>query len=339
MTETIYEPIMPINIDSTMRSCFVSCPQKFYLEFVLGLRPTELSIHLHAGACFANAIERMGIATHVENHDFQKALNLTLAGFFQDWGDVEAPERGSGSNKTKDRVWEAIEDYFFKYPPLTDHVQPHFITGKPSYEFTFAIPLEPALNFGEVPALSEIERYRRGDGTIPKGFPRHPSGDPYYYCGRVDRLGEWGTKTVIQDEKTTGSIGSSWAEQWDLRAQFMGYIWAMQQHGINVDTVVVRGVGILKTKITQVEAFRTFAKWEIERWYEQLRRDIWRMHRCWEETYFDYNLAESCSSYGGCSFQKLCTSNNPENWYSHYAVKRWNPLYKNPTEEKKLVAA
>lgn len=318
---------LPIHIDSTMRSCYVGCAQKFYREFCLGLRPVAQSIDLHAGGCFANAIERVGRAVHGAGHSNEKALEYAHAGFLQDWGDFEIEK---DTPKTLDRTWGAVEDYFDHYGVKTDHIQPHLIEGEPSYEFTFAIPLEPAVE-------PDIRGYDAR--AYENAFPSHPSGEPFFYSGRFDRLGEYSTKTIIQDEKTTTSIGAKWAEQWDLRGQFLGYIWAGQHHGIRVDTVAIRGVGILKTKYTQVEAIKTFADWEVQRWHEQLRRDLWAIRRCWDQGYFDYDLADACNSYGGCPFRLLCTSRTPDQWLDKYVVRRWNPLFKNPIADEPLLAA
>jgi len=314
-------PLLPIHIDSTMISCFRSCPQKFYNEFVLGLRPASLSIDLHAGACFASAIEDVGKNVHIHHLDLPTALLRAHGRFLDNWGDFTSMK---DTPKTRENVWEAVEDYFRVYSPLTDHVQPYFVEGKPTFEFTFAIPLEPAVHPQEVYAITMKTRGAR--------FPRHPSGDPFIYCGKFDLLGSWHGKPVVRDEKTTKSISFNWAEQWDLRSQFIGYTWACQQEGIPVDTAVIRGVGILKTKIHQVEATKTYSDVMRARWLEQLRRDLWRIRRAWDEGYWDFNLAEACVAYGGCPFRDLCASPEPSRWHSNFKVERWNPLLKQPID-------
>lgn len=299
---------LPLHIDSTMLSCARSCLQKFKDEFCLGLRPATLSIDLHAGACFASAIENVGRLVWQDGLPLETAKLRAFALFMDQWGDF-VPLKDTP--KSRERVWEAIDQYFLQWPPASDHVQPYMLDGKPSFEFTFGIPLQPA-----------------------DGWPEHPSGQPFVYCGRFDLLGQIGSKLCVRDEKTTTSIGNSWSEQWTLRGQFLGYLWACQQSGLTIDTVVVRGVGILKTKITLVEAIKTYPQSRIALWLEQTRRDLWRIRRAWDENYWDYNLADACTSYGGCSFRDLCASDNPERWYDSFTVRRWNPLIKNPIEEK-----
>lgn len=307
-TDPSAKPDLPLYVDSTMLSAFKQCPQKFYTEFVLGLRPVGLSIDLHAGACFASAMENTYRGIYQEGLTFEAAKLRAFGLYLDQWGDFPMPAKDTPKNR--ERVWEAVEEYFRQWPPASDPVQPFHLAGAPSYEFTFGIPLS-----GE-------------------GWPRHPSGSPFIYSGRFDMLGTWGPKLVVRDEKTTTSIGAAWADQWDLRSQFMGYVWACQQSGLTIDTVCVRGIGILKTKISLAEAFKTFPSFKVERWLEQIRRDLWRLRRCWDEGYWDYNFADACSAYGGCAFRDLCGSLDPEPWRSQYVVRRWNPIQKNPIAEE-----
>jgi hypothetical protein len=339
-------PPLPTYIDSTMRSCFVSCPQKYFREFVEGYRPPGISVDLHAGACFAGALEEIYKQVHGNKRPLEEALLIAQARFFQEWGAFEIPE-WKKTAKTPDRMWEAIvgdgtekgKGYFEQYSPLTDHVQPYFdVNGKPTFEYTFAIPLEPACQPEEL-RTSEHEA-SMDEGMLPmtmpeRFFPLHPNGSPFLYTGRFDMLGSYLGKPVVRDEKTTGgSIGANWADQWDLRSQFMGYVWACQQLGLDLDTVVVRGIAIQKTQIVHAEAIKTYSKFMIDRWYEQLRRDLWRLRRSYDEKYFDFNLADACTSYGNCIFQRVCQSSTPENWLGEFEIRHWNPLDKNPAREK-----
>ncbi len=307
---------LPTHIDSTMMTCFRSCPQKYYREFVQGLRPAGVSIDLHAGACFASALEETRRQVWLHSKPLADALIIAQARFFQEWGDVEAPE-WKRTAKTKDRVWEAVESYFAHYSPLTDHVRPYVAAdGSPTLEYTFAIPLEPTSGLN--------------DG---RSFPPHPSGDPFLYCGRFDMVGEYQSRPVVCDEKTTGSsIGKNWAYQWDLRSQFIGYVWACQQDGNfpDLDTVIVRGIAIQKEQIVHVEAIKLYSNTLISRWHNQLRRDLWRLVRCHEVGYFDFNLGDACTSYGACVFMAACASAQPDTWLQDFEVRHWNPLDKNP---------
>jgi hypothetical protein len=117
----------------------------------------------------------------------------------------------------------------------------------------------------------------------------------------------------------------------------MGYVWACQQSGLDLDTVVVRGIAIQMTQIVHAEAIKVYSQHLVEKWYEQLRRDMWRLRKCWDEGYFDYNLGDSCTSYGQCQFLNACASPNPENWFTEFEVRHWNPTHKNPAPTKEVV--
>lgn len=327
-------PQLPLHIDSTMMTCFRSCPRKYWNEFVLGLRPPGISIDLHAGAAFAHAIEVTYRGVWELNLPLDLALERANADFALYWGDFEIPEF-KRTAKTFDRMWEAVLSYFAEYPPSTDHVQPYIAAdGKATFEYTFAIPLEPVV---PVDVLHESNDDRPGeyfhDG---KYFPLHPSGSPFLYSGRFDLLGSLNGRPVVRDEKTTGKgIGANWSDQWRLRSQFIGYTWACQQGGLDVDTVVVRGIAIQMKEIKHGEAVKTYTDSMRAKWLEQLRRDLWRLRRMYDESYFDYNLGDACTAYGNCIFMDACEAppEHEASWLGNFVVRHWSPLTKNPIAE------
>lgn len=319
--------ILPPFVDSTMMTCFRSCPEKFRLEFIYGLRTGGISIDLHAGGCFALALEECYRGIWESNLPLPKALERAQGAFAVAWGDFEIPEYKKTA-KTYDRVWAAVEAYFEKFPPHTDHTKPYFVNGKPTFEFTFSIPLEPVADHDDM-------SWGRPYDPANKSFPLHPiTNEPWMYCGRFDMLGEYMGRPVVRDEKTTGrSISTGWAEQWNLRSQFMGYVWACQQSGLDLDSVVIRGIAIQKTQTPIEEAIKVFPRHKIARWHEQLRRDLWRIRRAWDEGYFDFNFGDACTAYGSCMFMDVCGAAEREPWMNQFTVNRWNPLLKNPIQE------
>ena len=302
----LHEPQLPSYIDSTMMSCFRSCRRKFYNEFILGLRPQAVSIDLHAGGAFSTALENFYREFFTGSGSFEKAKMAAFVAFNKYWGDMDAPHN---SPKTKDNMWLAVEVYLREYPPASDHVQPYFVEGYPTFEFSFAIPLE-----GE-------------------GWPTHPvTGDPFLYAGRYDMLGTYHGAPCFRDEKTTKAAGPTWAEQWDLRSQFIGYKWASIVSGIPIKWAVIRGIVIQKTSIRTLEAIKDYPEHLLARWREQLKHDLNALVNCWQTQYWDYNLADACTSYGGCMFKNSCLSATPEAWLEGMTIRRWNPLAKDPIE-------
>lgn len=300
-----FTPLLPTYIDSTMLATGRACWQKFYLEFVRGLRPTLKSIDLHAGGCFALALE-----TIYREFNAGTALDSAVAKanflFHKSWPDSVIPPKGN--QKTRGRMWDAVEAYLREWPPITDHVQPYFIEGQATYECTFSIPLDLA--------------------TTGLDFPLHPeSGEPWRYVGKFDMLGQLSSgRPCIRDEKTTKSFAYNWEDQWDLRSQFIGYVWACQKLGISLDTVVVRGICILLSEIKFKEAVKQYSPYVVQLWLHQLYRDVHRINAMWSQGFFDYNLGDACTSYGGCLYKLMCSSSQPESWLLNFREDRWDPL-------------
>lgn len=317
-------PMFPQTIDSTILGTFRSCPQKAYRTYLQHWKPSSESVHLVAGGAFAKGVEvarrafwegkaeqaqisysaegkRSVVWTSQEiaKGNADDALALGTAALIATYGDYDAPPE---SPKSLERVAGALEFYFDQWPMGEEgDVIPIILPdGRSGIEFSFAEPLDVF----------------------------HPiSGDPILYTGRSDLIGKLGDTLVVADEKTTSALGASWLEQWDMRSQFTGYIWAGHRIGLDIKAAVVRGVSILKTKYGNAQVMTNRQSFEINRWYDQVNRDVERMIRNWKEGYWDYNLDHACNEYGKCSLQSVCKSESPESWLPVYFHRRvWDPL-------------
>lgn len=291
-------PPFPSVIDSTLRASFVSCPQKFFLEYVSHWKPKTPSVHLHAGGAFAKALEVARIAFFKDRRPADEAVALGLQALLETYGSFECPP---DSAKSCERMLGALAYYFDQYGLETDNATPIELPGGATgVEFSFAEPIDVL----------------------------HPeTGDPILYCGRMDQIVNYAGGVFGEDDKTTSSLGASWSQQWDLRSQFTGYTWACQRAGIPLQGFLVRGIAILKTKFDTQQALTYRPAWMIERWYNQLNRDVRRMIECWKEGYWDYNLDGACTEYGGCTFRKVCLAQNPKAWLeTDFERREWSPL-------------
>ena len=315
--------VFPSVIDSTIVAAFTACPLKAYREYFLRLGSPTPSIHLHAGGAVARAIEVTRRCRWEEELSFEDSLERAFVAFTEFWGDVETPDFGTGANKTFERCWQAVEYYFEQYPIDTDPIRPYiFPDGKTGIEFTFSIPL-PITN--------------------------PDTGDPIIYAGRADLLGYYRDASAIIDEKTTTSLGATWPDQWKLRGQFFGYIWAARQSGIHATTGLVRGIAILKTKFNHMQVPLIYKDFMIDRWYQSMITKVNHMTELYKytkehpevppETIWTMSFGSACSEYSGCMFRDLCTSPKPTRWYSDYAIRQWNPLEKNPAEVEHVEVA
>jgi hypothetical protein len=72
----------------------------------------------------------------------------------------------------------------------------------------------------------------------------------------------------------------------------------------------------------------------IDRWYEQMLRDVQNFIRQWESGVYDYNLDHSCNEYSGCVFRSICLTepSSQQQWLDTGFVKRrWDPLTRTET--------
>lgn len=318
-------PMFPHTIDSTMLAAFRSCPQKMFRSYVQHWKPTSESVHLVAGGAFAKGLEvarraffegmaSVPTVTYPAENDFKRkvkwedhpcepmnndlATSCGLRALMAHYGDFDCPPE---SAKSLERTAGALEFYFERYPLGQDGMLPITLpNGQSGIEFSFANPLEFA----------------------------HPiSGDPILYTGRADLVCHFADAQWILDDKTTSSLGASWANQWELRSQFTGYNWSARQQGLETAGCLVRGVSILKTKYDtqQVMTYRT--DFEIDRWYKQVLRDLTRMEQCWNDGWWDFALDTACTEYGGCSLTRICKSQSPDDYLPLYFHQRvWDPL-------------
>jgi hypothetical protein len=297
------KPELPIAIDSTMLTTFRACHQKFYDEFVLGLRPGRTSIHLHAGGAIAAGIEEVRRRVYNEKLPVEKALQHGYVAFATYWGDYQAPE---DSYKTFFNCFRSICSYFERWDPYNDHIRPYNFGRGGTFEFSFAMPTKVL----------------------------HPSGQPFLFCGRIDMLGEYLGKPCILDEKTMKSMSSSFAFQWAMRGQFIGYCKAVTQAlNIKVDTAVIRGTALLKEEIKHIEAIQQYPDHLIARWERELDATLRQIVECWQTEHWDYNFGDTCTAWGQCPYTILCTARDPTPWYSDFTVRRWNPVLRDPTTD------
>ena len=291
-------PMFVHTVDSTILSAFRSCPQKFFRQYVQHWKSKSTSVHLIAGGAFASGVEAARDAFYVQGLDAESSEAAGLVALIQHYGDFECPP---DSAKSLERMCGALEFYFQQYPLGADGANPITLpSGRRGIEFSFAEPL---------PILHPV------------------TGHPILYTGRSDMVAERAGGIYVYDEKTTSSLGMSWARQWEMRSQFTGYIWALRQQGIKATGAIVRGVSILKTKYDTMEISTDRSNYELQRWQDQTVRDIQSMIRMWEEGHWDYNLDGACTEYGGCTFVPVCKSSTPDSWLPvNFVQKVWCPL-------------
>lgn len=296
-------PPFPEVLDSTTMAAFKSCPQKANLEYLQHWKLRDQSVHLHAGAAYATGMETARRAFYIEGQSAENSVALGIGALLKAYGDFQCP---SDSAKSAERTAGALEYYFSCYRLGEDKAVPLALPGgKTGIEFNFLEPI---------------------DLTHPE------TGNPLLYSGRMDMMCEYEGMKLGEDDKTASQLGASWPRQWDLRSQFTGYVWGAGRAGIKLDGFLVRGVSILKTKYDTLQAITYRPQWMIDRWYEQLLRDVQRMMQSWESGYFDFNLDHACAEYGGCPFRSVCQMRDPAPLLAQqFERRRWDPVARTET--------
>lgn len=290
------QPSFPLWVDNSALSAFRSCERKAFWEHIRSIQPMPASIHLHAGGAFARGLEVARRRFYIQHESLDASIHAGLIALITAYGDFPCPEKES---KTWDRMAGALIYYFDQWPMDTDAIQPIILGKAAAIEFSFAIPLNIA----------------------------HPeTGEPILYTGRADMIGSFRDSVFCVDEKTTKHLGANWAEQWQLRSQFIGYTWAAREYGHRVAGTIVRGVSILKTLYNHAEAIVYHNDYLISEWHKLTLTTIRRMIECWQNGEWQFNFAEACSAYSGCPFVRLCSSPEPERWMQYYTDRNWDPL-------------
>ena len=295
----------PDALDNTILNEFRSCPvaaRRTYLEHWKSKQP---NVHLHAGAAFARGLEVARRAFFDGSSSQDRAMEQGLLALLEAYGDFDCP---SDSAKSRERMAQAFEYYLSGEWSLDrDTARPAVMpSGRHAIEFSFAEPL-------------------------PVNHPT--TGHPILYTGRADQIVRLNNGLWVEDDKTASALGAKWSNQWEMRSQFTGYVWAGRQHGWSVDGVLVRAVAILKTEFKRAQHITYRPEWEVNRWLAQTVRDVERMVASWRSGDWDYNMGESCAAYGGCEYLSMCKRPNPGEWMDAFFEKRkWNPLTREETK-------
>jgi hypothetical protein len=259
-------------------------------------------VDLHFGACFAKGIEVARLWYFgPEPVSPQVAIQIGIDAAVNEYGTFQCP---ASSYKTVSRLVGALRYYWEQWPLGADGLTP--IADGIECRFDIALPIV------------------------------HPdSGKPLRYAGRYDMLAENRNKRLyVVDEKTASRLGDKWGMKWDLDSQTTGYIWSVRHSLGEAQREVmaqIRAVSILKYDYGHAEVDVLRSTWMVERWYEQMLRDVRRMVHAYEVDEWDMALHEnSCASFARpCEFSQLCCNPSPERIIADgvsYREEVWNPL-------------
>ncbi len=295
----------PRVVSSTSLATLKLCQRKWNWSIIHGYSPkSSLSVDLHAGKCWASALEVTRNAYYRDGLLPDEAISLGLIKLNSEYGDFECPAK---SPKSASRLSDAFIYYFTAFHLETDAVRPYLGSLGPMVEFSFTLPL---------PVL-------------------HPTtNEPILYSGRADMIGEFANGLYIFDDKTTTSLGNSWASKWNLRSQFSSYCWAAREYGIPVTGAIVRGISILKTTFDHAQVITQRPPYLVDEWLQSTTYHLNQAIDSWRKDYFPPNFDDACTSYGVCPFETPCSAPSPTPWLeSMFHIRHWNPITREMTDE------
>lgn len=279
--------MIPTTFDNSMLTAFRQCERLFYNRYIMGYRESE-NVNLHAGKCHAAALEAARWAFYRDGASEEEAFEIGAKRLVEEWGD---PMKFADEVKNLRRMLEVFEAYMVEYPLSETEIAR--VDGMPLVETHFDYP------FGQ-----------------------------YRYCGTPDAVIEYGGGLWLVDEKTTGStLNGQWAAQWKRHGQFSGYAWGLKEHGIQIDGVLVRGIGIQKTQTRFLEVATPRPQWMIDEWEREATRTIDAITNRCNTAYWGCSIGDACTKFGReCDFLPQCCSPAPD--YSKFKVGKWYPMYR-----------
>lgn len=294
----------PPVLDASIITQFKACPRQMWFNHIRRVQRPVMSVHLVAGNAFAMAVERARRLWYEQ--DERDPLRIRTEALRTLWQNYPEGVPIETRHKAKSPVVlaEGLIRYLDHFDFVDDNIRPVVLpSGRAGIEFTFAVPL-------------------------PIKNPQ--TGDPILYGGRLDMLAETvGTKTIwASDDKTTGLYGPNWSNDWNMRYQFLGYMWGCAEYGVPVAGMLVRGLHLTLSEMRVINDTKLFPRFKVERWHEQMLRDVQDIVRAWETNVWGYDFSSACTSYGGCQFVAACDHPDHEQAIinERYVPNEWTPL-------------
>lgn len=298
-------PGLQIAWDSTSLGLLKTCPRKYQLSLLDGWQtkggalPLTFGIHYHKALEIYDKAKALG-ASHEEAVKDAVRTALTISGI-----------------RTPDDVWQAW---------LTDCTKRN--------RFTLVRALVWYLEqFKDDPAKTVI--LADGRPAVELSFKlelplESPEDGAYLLCGHLDRVVEYGDNTWVMDRKTTGqTISEYYFKQYNPDNQMSLYTFAANiilprsASGVIIDAIQL-AVGFNRFQRSMINRTQGV----LEEWYKDLEYWIRMAEQFAINGYWPMNDT-SCSKYGGCHFQEICSKDpGVREMYlkSDFVKREWDPL-------------
>lgn len=295
-------PGLQLAMDSTSMGTFKECPRKYQLSIIYGWRPRKLSVHLTFGLHYHKALEAYDHAKAAGMAHPQALLAAVKIAMIITWDkETSRPWISDDAYKNRLTLIRSVVWYLdqFANDPLKTVI---LANGKPAVELSFRF---------ELPYTAK-------------------NGQPFLWCGHLDRLVEFQDEFFGLDRKTTkAQISPDFFAKFSPDNQMSGYsyagrvVWNTPVKGMIIDAaqVLVSGTRFKRGFAPRDEA-------QLNEWAGDLGFWLAQAQQCAVNGYWPMN-DKSCGNYGGCDFRGICgrSPSVREQWLRGMFHKRvWDPL-------------
>lgn len=293
--------------DGTSLSAWNKCPRYYQLAQLEGWTSRRQSPHLWFGGIYASSLEHFHRcrAKGMDQKESERSalLHCLVASWDYEHDAEGSPIPGTGGPhetdhnlKTRDTLIRSVVWYLahFQDDPMETII---LSDGTPAVELSFAI------DFGK----------------------------DILYCGHIDRLVSYSGGTYVQDQKTCSTtVTAKFFQQWNPDIQMSGYSFAGSiMFRSPLSGVVIDAAQIAVGFTAFSRGFTPRSPEQLDEWQHMMHVHIADAKRAHESGEYPMRPT-SCSMYGGCMFQKVC-SRHPEHrkvvLESEFVRRdRWDPL-------------
>lgn len=296
-------PKRPDVLDASMTGTFLDCPSKFYLRYVLGLRPKRKDPKKDG------------------NLDWGSAWHEVMFAFMQ----------GAGKLTWDERIVVGLEALEEHYPP---YLTPEVDSGRSGAKRSKQRMAEQFF------AYCEDWRNEEPEYDILRNeqyFDVFKESINLRWCGRMDSVRRLrrGGKIRVWDYKTTKAMGDTYFDQFEMSFQFPGYVWAVNQ--MMTEPVYEITVDVMYTISKSFDFFRRTFRYDEARlaeWERNVKVINDRMNNLLDNHLYEPEAWEKnwgdCTRYGKCRFYPV-HSLNPRGegrlltLRDDYMISRWDP--------------
>jgi len=291
----------PTAYDNSMLDAHKQCPRYAWYRYWLHRSPVEKSYPITFGVAYHRYREVLDLARIQGQPGSDEIHTLAFSEALKVYGDDEPAIGHKHEFQTKARLLKTCEQ---------------------GYSYWLQ---EPDQGYEVLEAEQSFQVALPGSGEL--------------YGGRMDWFGKWNGRIWIKDYKTTSRMGRTYANQFDPRAQFSGYVWgAAKLSGQPVQGMIVETVYNTKNIGPKHESFlSTRTEFALDEWIDDTEEAIVEINR-WKDVGYFPKRTTACMNFGGCYFRGCCTLSNwssREAWLeNHTEFKVWD-FMKSSTEKGK----